>query len=475
MKKILAFLMFVGLVVPPVFAVDTVDFNQGFDLHAIRQAAADISVPLPPQPQADNSAGTNSAAPVQQKEWTVMVFMNGSNNLAEYFLDDVKSMSTIGTTADVNLVTEFSIKTGQSSLVQRMRLLPGDGKEINGEVYKTWGNRDMGDWRNAADFVKWAKAKFPAKRYLLIIQDHGGGFVDETFQPKPEDKGISYDAVTGNYIKVPELPLLLKEAGPVDMLILNACEMQMAEVAYEVGEKAGVIIASEDTDDAKYFQYKERLAYLGANSQESTEKIASAFIDMRKRMLTPGNMFYSEVQKSTFTISEYSANTLSAIRTIELKNLSSALDSWSSAVITANESDAILYAVASTVRFGVQNPSEQPFSQFTDLGDFAIRVAYVSKKQEVKDATTNLLTFIKRKLVVANSAVNMNSSGVDYSKAARGISIKMIPLTPVNHSVLGGLSWDFVTDTRYGDLLLPKDSQWDEFLSWVGKIYYQPR
>ena len=119
---------------------------------------------------------------------------------------------------------------------------------------------------------------------------------------------------------------------------------------------------------------------------------------------------------------------------------------------TANEPDAITFAVASTVRFGVQTPADQPFSQYTDLGDFVNRVAYASKKQEVKDATAKLLGFIKQKLVIANSAININASGVDYGKAVRGISIKMIPLTQ-----------------------LSKDSQWGQFLAWAGKIYYQPR
>ena len=460
-KQILAALLVMAFTAPAAFSLDTGDFN----LDAVRAVPSDIGVPLPQKPQAVNPVPVNPAAPAWQKEWTVMDFMNGTNNLSEYFFNDVKKMSAIGTTANVNLVTEFSIQTGQSSLVQRMRLLPSPGGEINGEVYKTWQNRDMGDWRNAAEFVKWAKAAFPAKRYLLIIQDHGGGFIDESWKPKTGDKGISYDDVTNNYIKVPELSKLLTETGPVDLFIMNACEMQMAEVAYEIGGKAGVIIASEETDDAKYFQYKERLEYLGANSQAPTETIASAFIDMRRKMLAEGNQFYSEVQKSTFTIGKYSANTLSAIRTAQLNNLPAALDEWSGAVIAANEPDAVLFAVASAVRLGVQNPAGQPFSQFTDLGDFANRLAYASKKQEVKDATTKLLGFIK-KLVLANGAQNFNASGVDYAKAIRGVSIKMIPLAPVSHSVMNpGL--DFTTDTKYADLRLAKDSQWDEFLAQV--------
>ena len=91
----------------------------------------------------------------------------------------------------------------------------------------------------------------------------------------------------------------------------------------------------------------------------------------------------------------------------------------------------------------------------------------------MKDATLKLLAYLKQ-LVIANGAENTNSSGIDYSKYVRGLSIKMVPLTPVNESVLAP-DWNVVTDTRYGDLQLSKNSQWDEFLAWAGKIFYQPR
>jgi len=445
----------------------------GFNLDSLREVPAGIEVPLPQQAQAVPAAPASPEAPAARKEWTVMIFMNGTNNLAPYFFADVNTIADFGGTEKVNVAMEFSLKMGESSVTRRVRLLPRENGQIKADVYKTWTDRDMGDWRNAADFVSWAKASFPAKRYLLIVQNHGGGFIDETYKPKTSDKGISYDELSNNYIKVPELARLLKETGPVDMFVMNACEMQMAEVAYELGGNAGLIIASEDLDNAKYFQYKERLDYLEANAQEPTEKIGAAFIEMRRRLLTPGNQFYSEVEESTFTVGRFTTNTLSALRSAELAGLPAALDEWTAAVMAANEPEAVTFAVASTLRFGVQKPVDQPFSQFTDLGDFAGRLAYASKNQEVKGATGRLLGYLK-KLVAANSAVNTNSAGVDYSRSVKGLSIKMIPLTPAAHSTLY-LGADVVTDTKYSDLRLSKDSRWDEFLAWAGQLYYRPR
>src|SRR3989339_1207603 len=460
MKKVLAVLAFMLFSVSPVFALDIINFNTNIDLSAIREAAANINVPLPSQLQDDNSARTNFATPVQLKEWTVMVFMNGSGNLADWGMEDIRKMGTIGTTDKVNVVVETGLKMGDKSLVQRILLLPGEGKTINSVVYKTWNTRDMGNWRNAADFIKWAKVNFPAKRFLYIMQAHGGGFIDNTYNSKMSGKSISDDDLTHNYIKVPEMPILFKEAGYVDMFIMAACKMQTAEVNYEIGENVGVIIGSEESDQAFLFQSKERLGYLNANPQASTEQIATAFIEMRKRILTPGNEIYIEVDKSTVTVDTHLVNTLSAVRTSELKNLPSALDSWVNTLMAENEPDAILFAITTTVRFGVNKPSDQAWSQITDLGNFAVRVMYASKKQKVKDETMKLLTFLNQ-LIIANGSVNINYSGIDYSKELQGISIKMIPLTSVNQSILFP-DCDVVVDTKYDDLMLSKNSQWNE-------------
>src|SRR3989339_1466776 len=107
----------------------------------------------------------------------------------------------------------------------------------------TTENVDMGDYKRVVDFVAWAKTNYPAKRYMLIIWNHGSGWMD----PKGSPKGISFDDETGNYIRTPQIGLILKEAGKVDILAFDACLMQMAEVAYEVKDNAQVIVGSEET------------------------------------------------------------------------------------------------------------------------------------------------------------------------------------------------------------------------------------
>lgn len=442
-------------------------------LASLREAAGNPQAPEPAAPQAAAVQPNSPENPAPVKEWTVMYFINGSNNLAPYFLGDAIQIAAEGESDEVNVAMEYSVMPEDGkSFARRLRLTRADGKK-SADVYGDWENRDMGDWRNLADFVRWARASFPARRYMLVVQNHGGGFVDETYKPKGGNKGISYDEVSGNYIKTPELARVLAETGKVDLLVLNACEMQMAEVAYEVGAGAEMVIASEEVDRAVFFQPAERLEYLKAFAKEDTGMIAAGFIVLRDRLVKPGNAvnYVHGTSTKTYVMAKDIPSTLSALRTSELALLPGDLDRWTAAVMAAGEEDVVRYAVAATVRLGVLKPSQQPFSQFTDLYSFVQLVSHSTGSDEVRRASSELFSRINR-IVAWDSVSDTNVNGVDYSREVRGLGIKMIPLSPVRpvHP-----SMEVVLDTRYADLRLSKDSSWDEFLAWAGGIYYRPR
>jgi hypothetical protein len=396
--------------------------------------------------------------PMPKKKWTVMAFINGSNNLGESVLaNDLAQMSSVGTTDNMNLVVDLGLSSGEKmSLVQRMLLLPARrAKQINPVVYAAEINRDMGAWANAADFIRWAKTNFPADRYMFIIGNHGG-MVDGI-------SGISFDDTSGNFIRVHQLSPLFKRAGRVDMFVLDSCLMQTAEVAYQVGEKADVIIGSEEIDWSDMSQYLERLKYLTAHSDESTEEIAAAFVKMRREKMA-GDKRYT---------------TLSAVRGSGLRDLPAALNAWTAAVMKAGKPPAVVEAVTRAARFfGPMNHTDYANSQLVDLGDFAGRVSLASKDDGIKESTDALLKVIS-KAVIANSAVGRNSEGVDFGKAVKGLSIRMIPLAARSPGRARGEAEQLKqhatpgVDYAYRNLRLFKESgsNWPDFLEWTRKIY----
>ncbi|MBI5238884.1 MAG: hypothetical protein HY926_00285 [Elusimicrobia bacterium] len=62
----------------------------------------------------------------------------------------------------------------------------------------------MGDWNRLVRFVSWAEDLFPAKKYMLIVWNHGAGW-----------RGISFDESSQNSISVPALgPWPNRAVGP---------------------------------------------------------------------------------------------------------------------------------------------------------------------------------------------------------------------------------------------------------------------
>src|SRR3989338_7673669 len=73
--------------------------------------AASLAAPAVSAPALEAAAKDAKAAP---KEWTVMVFINGKNDLELAGLYNVNQMEKIGSTKDMNIVVEQGRMKGQA-------------------------------------------------------------------------------------------------------------------------------------------------------------------------------------------------------------------------------------------------------------------------------------------------------------------------------------------------------------------------
>ena len=98
--------------------------------------------------------------------------------------------------------------------------------------------QSMGSPETLSDFIRWSAANYPAKKYGLLLWDHGGGsrtglFVDELF-----DNDILYLHELGDAL----------EAGGAyfELLAIDACLMCSLETAQNVAPYAKYMVASEE-------------------------------------------------------------------------------------------------------------------------------------------------------------------------------------------------------------------------------------
>ena len=92
-------------------------------------------------------------------------------------------------------------------------------------------------------------------------------------------RGISYDDHSGNHITTPQLGVAMGEmvkargGKPIELFGMDACLMQMYEVAYQVRDFVNVQIGSEQTEPAAGWYYTTFLKELVANPNMSEEEL----------------------------------------------------------------------------------------------------------------------------------------------------------------------------------------------------------
>src|SRR5712664_4180367 len=106
------------------------------------------------------------AGPVAK--WTVMVFMNGDNDLEPDAIRDFEEMAKVASDPAVNIVVQFDRIPGYSNCygnwTQTLRFCVKQNLAPTKEnAVEDIGEANMGDGTVLRDFVRWAKAKYPAE------------------------------------------------------------------------------------------------------------------------------------------------------------------------------------------------------------------------------------------------------------------------------------------------------------------------
>ncbi|MBI5622418.1 MAG: hypothetical protein HY924_01430 [Elusimicrobia bacterium] len=421
-KRLVGAVLTVLLVGPAaVFAAEKIDFDQGVDVRAVIQ---DVKEAVGAQPS-DGGFKLKGL-----REWNIMVFINGKNNLESYGLKDVNEMELVGSDDKVAVTVELGRIKGYASedgdwvgsrryVVQK----DADGNKIASPVLQDLGKVDMGDYKHMVEFVKWAKAAAPAKRYMLIVWNHGSGW-DRLTKGDFWTTGISYDDETGNHISTQQLELALQAIGGLDVLGMDACLMQMAEVGYQVRKYANVIVASEETEPGDGYTYDTFLAGLTA-----------------KPYATPAQLGKIAAEAYTAHYAKLGQGaTQSAVFAGAFNDLIAKTNDWTGAVLAAKEIEV--------VKSAGQSAQDFYYSSNKDLYHFVKLVTEGTKVPAVKAKGEDLLKFLSQQMIGTNAV-----TGSAY-KNAYGLAVYL----PSYYSA------------TYDKLAWSTDGNWDAFAKWFSEI-----
>ena len=274
-------------------------------------------------------AGNRAAT---QAKWTFMVYMAGDNNLDGAALRDIAEMARAGSTKDVNILVQLD--RIEDNLTRRFRITQGGGFKT--DCIESFGDTNTGDPQILYDFVKWAADNHPADRYALILWNHGSGWwedaksraagpAQDVISPRSalhdaappdldsapsarltgpadpsaaqevrrkryrplfrhslpqEHRSICYDDTSGgDALDNRELRVVL--AGicallgrKIDLLGMDACLMNMVEVAYQLRDSVNVIVGSEIEEPFDGWPYTEILTRLTARPRQDAAALA---------------------------------------------------------------------------------------------------------------------------------------------------------------------------------------------------------
>jgi len=434
--------------------------------------------------------GGATIAPV--RDWTVIYYSTTKDILSYSLISALLEMKKTGTTDRVNVVVEAALPVRSPSgtlSVPSIRMVLGKAadpekiagysrllrrytegvidsavlKAFSGDIVKTENNADTGDWRRAAEFINWARENYPAKRYALVLFGHGEGFLDRK-KFLNNGKGVLIDAVTHNYVTLPELRLLMAATGKVDLFAMHSCVMQMAEVAYQLRDYADVIVGSSDLQFGTGYDMRGFLDALnaapGASSKALGADLAAGYVRRihdRASPRVPGAQ-------------------ASALSSSKLQGFTARLDAWVDAVMALKDKRVFRTAIHEVVRFDIfaitpktaNAAAARAYSISGDLYDF-VRLINENLPQDdpvsplARGRGIELMDFIAGELVAGYSYTGNSTTGFGLGRA-HGLAIHVPPELFYEDSLEG---FNSISETNYWDLPFAKETRWGTFLNWL--------
>jgi hypothetical protein len=352
-------------------------------------------------------------SPGEPDTWLVMLYQDADDDVLEedIFLD-LNEAELAGSSENVTIVSQFDryrgAFSGDGDWTGAKRFLVTQDTNLSAlgsQVLMDLGEVDMSEKETLVDFVIWAMQSYPAENYALIMSDHGMGWPGGWSDPDPYQDGEMelHELVEG-------LRLITAKTGigQLEFVGFDACLMSQVEVMTAIAPYAKYAVASEETEPAMGWAYKDFLLELSRNPSMSGGDMARLIVetyidqdvkiqDAQQRaefveMMWGSSQSASASQLAAAMIQD---STLTAVDLSGTAELNTALNDL------AYKLTGIDQNIVARARSYAQSYTD-PFDQegvYIDLGHFAILVAQESGDVVVAEAATTLVRAIEKAVI----------------------------------------------------------------------------
>ncbi len=423
------------------------------------------------------------AAPTaaENADWTILVYVQARNNLSSFSGRNFSDMAAVGSTKNLNLLVQWYKPEDQG--VWRYKI---EKNQLNLDAHLP----SPSDGNSAQDLVeamRWAVKKYPAKKYCLILWNHGVGILDpiwgnssvqinkkylinnpkiqiagittedtgyefdETMMLMAENnvnKGILFNEQSKTYMNNQVLAAALKQiknevldGKKIDIIGMDACLMGMIEVAYQIKDCADFMVTSQEVELAYGWNYLGWLQDLSVKII-SPAHVAKAIVQSYESMYKSKIPFYTQ----------------SAVDLNKVEQLKKAVDDVSINMMTCYAVDGLSFSQ-------VVKRARQSCQQFSS-------VSYVDLHSFMKELSREVKAFYKfdenlsTDLIVA---INMLNGSLDLG--VKNVEDIVISNVAGKHMTQArGVSIYFpryMIDPSYERTSFAQDGMWTDLLKHV--------
>ena len=343
-------------------------------------------------------------------DYTLLVYMIGSDLEAKSYAatKNIQQMENPGSSSKINVIVETGGGTNQTKLndkrfidftvVQRHKILHNKVQTL-----VNLGKKDMGNPKTLSDFIVWAISNFPAKKYAVVLWDHGSGL-----NGFGQDPNFHNDILTPVELKQSFLRSEFVTNTKFELIGFDACAMSSLEVATRLQNATHYMVASEEVEPTWGWNYTAIIQNLSADSSQSGSSLGKVIVDS-----------YLRSSKHLSTVEDFGADkeiTLAVIDMSKTSGLIRAVNTLSSAIVSN------IYDLPSAIRLSKSIESTEHYGQsalgssgFVDLSDLLINV---KEKYPFLSAEANSV----RNLI--NAAIIYKFAG-EARPSANGLSVYM--------------------------------------------------
>jgi hypothetical protein len=342
-------------------------------------------------------------------EWTVIVYSAADDVvLEENMWFDVNEMELVGSTPEMNIVVQIDryseAFTGDGDWTDARRYLitqDNDLSRLASPVVQSLGEVDMGNSQTLIDFVTWSMENYPAKKYALIMSDHGGGWTGGFSDMSAGESSLTMTEIASSLEQI----LQARGVDKFEFIGFDACLMAQIEVFGTLYPYSNYMVASEEVIPAYGWSYAGWLGELAKNPTMDGSGAAQAIVSTY--VIT--DTFLTEVRATPDEISQEEATTtLSAVESARIPDVIGAMNQFVSAAAFIDQSavaEARTYTRSYLSLFG-----DDTAPSFIDLGNFSQVLSGLTDDTQVQQAAVQLQTAIDSAVVAEKHGANMSGS-----------------------------------------------------------------